>query len=179
MSEEADPDTRPKLSLFGLAAFVLLLGGIALLLVGTHNKNEAPFTAVQVHPKLVSLRLVDADGPQLGVHLDGRIAVDRASAPDATYAVIVVDNRRHRIIPSTGTDSGWDQAAASLRERYGWQPSQLDRAAWFEPGAAATLSFDARLPEAALPVTDLGSDLSVVLALTHSSDHVYWAVKLK
>jgi hypothetical protein len=187
MSGEA-PEARPRLSVFGLVALVAVLVGVALLLVSTSNEHEAPFTATQAHPKLVDLRVVHQDGPRSAARLEGRVQVDDASARDVRYAVIVVDDRRHRVVPvavgdpkpaaAAAADAGWDNAVASLRERFDWQPSGGERAVFFTPGGATSFAFTARLPENVLPVADPGRDLSVVLALTHGGDSVLWAVKL-
>jgi hypothetical protein len=176
MSDEAVPDAKPKLSLFALIAFAAVVIGVALLLVSTNNTNAAPFTATEVHPRLVGLAVQSRGGVPYVV---GRVDVDDRAAPGVTYEVIVVDDRRHRVVPCIGTVTGWDGATASLRKRYDWQPSDLDRAALFPAGSASSFRFSARLPTDAPPVTNVDSDLTVVLALTHGSDHVYWAVKLR
>lgn len=214
MSDEEGSDAKPRLSGFGLLAFGALIAGVAILLVGTHNKNEAPFTALQVHPKLVGLRVLtpsDARGSNVtaalrrlggsaangfeipGAHRDwqyvvGRVDVDAMPASDAEYEVIVVDNRLHRVASQTysfprpqqsaGTGQGWDNAADSLRERFDWKRSGSDQDAFFKAGSTNSFPFVARLPADANPVTDPSADVTVVLALTHDSDHVYWAVKL-
>jgi hypothetical protein len=213
VSEAEAPAAKPTLSRLSLAAFVVLIGGLAFLVAGTHNENEAPFTALQAHPKLVGLRVVtpaDATGSNIAAALRGfggsgdgnigvsgdrhsqyvvgRVDVEDLSAPDATYQVIVVDDRLHRVVPHTfgypapqpgsGTGQGWDAADDSLHDRFDWQPSSRDQAAFFTAGTVTAFRFVARLPGASSPVTDPGADLSVVLALTHGSDHVYWAVKL-
>ncbi|HWC36065.1 MAG TPA: hypothetical protein VG650_14745 [Mycobacteriales bacterium] len=108
---------------------------------------------------------------------------------DAEYEVIVIDNRLHRVVPQTysfpephqssGTGQGWDGAAESLHERFDWQQRpDVDQDAFFTPGRTTSFPFYARLDASTLPVTDLHKDLSVVLALTHGSDSVYWAERL-
>lgn len=210
MSEEAAADGGKRLSVFGLLALGVVVAVVAILLVGTHNENEAPFTSLQVHPKLVGYQVLtptDALGTNVTAALRrlggartnnievpkqrnrqyvvGRVDVDKLAA-DATYQIIVVDNRLHRVVPNTYAfpepnqvaTSGWSEAAGSLRKRFDWQPSGLDQGAAFVAGSATSLPFVARLPAESLPVTHPSSDLTVVLALTHGSDHVYWAVKL-
>jgi hypothetical protein len=188
MSDEDASVVRPRLSLFGLLALGIVVAGVAFLLVGTHNTNEAPFTAVQANPKLAGLQIVHSDGPGSATQLEGRVMIDDVAAQDATYAVIVIDDRRHRVVPvdigdpkpspGSGSAVGWDRSVASLRERFDWKPSDGDQAAFFKPGSVTSFPFVAPLSGSALPVANVRSDLTVVLALTHGSDHVYWAVKL-
>jgi hypothetical protein len=215
MSDETPVDDGKRLSPFAVAALALVVVVVAIFLVVSHNDNEAPFTPKEVHPKLVGLQVLtptDAQGsnvtaalrklggsPGNGFELPnshrrwqyvvGRVDIAGTAAPSqAQYEVIVVDNRLHRVVPSTysypephhssGTGQGWDGADGSLRDRYDWQPSAVDQAAFFVPGSATSFPFVARLPAAALPVTDLHKDLTVVLAFTHGSDSVYWSIRL-
>jgi hypothetical protein len=160
----------------------LVVAAVAAFLALSHNKDEAPFSPVQVDAHLV------------GLHVDGQIVMGQLevagrTAPVGTaYQLIVVDNRVHRVAPMTSDVSGsadtaatlgWDGAAGSLHHQYDWQPSGQEQAASFTPGTTTSLRFSARLASDSLPVTKLRSDLSVILALTRGSDHVYWSVKLK
>jgi hypothetical protein len=215
MSEAQAATAGRKPSLFGLLALGIVLAGVVLLLVGTRNKNEAPFTPQQVHPKLVGLQVVkpdDALGSNVtaalrrlgGAHSNdiyvpnghrnwqyvvGRVDVSpRRASSDTEYEVIVVDNRIHRVVAQTfsypapqqaaGTGQGWDGADSSLHRRFDWRPSGFDQAAYFTPGKTTSFPFYARLDASTLPVTNEHNDLSVILALTHGSDDVYWAEQL-
>jgi hypothetical protein len=119
----------------------------------------------------------------------GRVDVTRQPAAHAEYDVIVVDNRLHRVVPSTYSypepgqaaraAQGWDPADTSLHDKYGWRPSGVDQAAFF-PLVYPTRSFVfwARLAADTNPVADAHTDLSVVLALTNGVNHVYWSEKI-
>ncbi|HEX3705431.1 MAG TPA: hypothetical protein VHV76_02265 [Mycobacteriales bacterium] len=118
----------------------------------------------------------------------GRVDVANQPPTDARYDVIVVDNRLRRVVPQTYSypepgqgaqaSQGWDRADASLHGEYGWLPSSLDQGASYPVSNTTSVIFWARLPADTNPVTDSHTDLSVVLALKSSSDHVYWSEKI-
>jgi hypothetical protein len=184
------------------------------------DRDRAPYSAAAVNAR-VDLKLVDIAGAQTAV--DRVAGPDRLSVPttgrqwarqvvigqlrfgvpsnaahDGQYALFVINNDEHRVVPDmwgggpvgTNVAQGWDGHYSALASAHSWlRPLAMIRngdgtasdpgaAVGFPPDTAGPVTFAAYLPADSLPVTNPRKQLTIALAYFAEGGDVYWVERL-